>query len=74
MVGRLYVFGNMKFAKSLINVLHESRKRLDSGWFSLGWHSKDYILAFNEATKELAEEDGVLISLGRKDEEAVTTR
>jgi predicted ATP-dependent endonuclease of OLD family len=36
-------------------------------------HSKDCILAFNEATKELAEEDGVLIRLGRKGEEVVTT-
>jgi len=36
-------------------------------------HSKDCILAFNEATKEPAEEDGVLIRLGRKGEDIVTT-
>jgi ABC-type cobalamin/Fe3+-siderophores transport system ATPase subunit len=36
-------------------------------------HSKDCILAFNKATKELAEEDGVLIRLGRKGEDVVTT-
>lgn len=36
-------------------------------------HSKDCILAFNKATKEFAEEDGVLIRLGRKGEDVVTT-
>jgi predicted ATPase len=36
-------------------------------------HSKDCIMAFNEATKELADEDGVLIRLGRKGEEVATT-